>query len=125
MLSEIFFKPVIYGKATEFKSEQREEIQDAYKTVELFFQPNDTYLVGPQLTIADISCGCKIIRFAQFEPINKKTCPKLYNWLRKLLDNECFHKFNYLGWIDLKKYLPVKYHANGDNMFLKNLILYK
>lgn len=117
VLSETFFKPVIYRGANDFNNEYRIKIQDAYKSLELFFSTNNQFLVGNEMTIADITCGCNVLRLSHIEPIDDQCCPNSCNWLMKLLDNEYFHQLNLISWTELKKNVPAKYHVSGDKIF--------
>lgn len=99
----------MYHGARDFDNELRLKIQDAYSLVESFFQSNEKYLVGNEMTIADISCGCTLVKFDQIESIDMWKFPKLYFWLNSLLANETFYELNSILWTKFKKLLPMKY----------------
>lgn len=72
--------PIFYKGAEKLSDNLLKELENAYGFLEAFLGPNK-YLVGNQLTVADISCSTTINMLRLVTPIDEKKFPKLKEWM--------------------------------------------
>lgn len=116
-LWDITIFPVMYQGAADICPINRSKIFRCYQSMESLFDLNHEYLVENHMTIADISCGNTFVRFDIIEPIDGEKFPKLRHWLNELLLNDNFRQLNFVGWTNLKKCLPEKYHRFNEIIY--------
>lgn len=74
---------MIYRGATRIEQYQKDEIVEAYGFLEAFLQGYD-YLVGNQLTIADLIAVANTTSLDIFVPIDTKKFPNVDAWIKRL-----------------------------------------
>lgn len=75
--------PVLMHGETEVARYKIDAIYEAYAFLEAFLG-NQTYLCGPQLTIADYSCVSSVSSLVGLAPIEAQRYPKLSAWLERM-----------------------------------------
>lgn len=103
-------KPIVYGGASDITEENREAIWSVYDLLESFFRAtNETYLVGNEMTIADVACGFSLGPLVIFDNVNATRWPMLRAWLNRMDGNDRFKRLNGVCLDELRKSLPKKY----------------
>lgn len=74
-----------FGGGTEILQEHFDRIGNSYKLVEAFL--TDSYLVGDQLTVADISVGVTVSLLRLFNPLDDEQYPNTVAWLDRINEN--------------------------------------
>ncbi|KOB75213.1 Glutathione S-transferase epsilon 6, partial [Operophtera brumata] len=83
---------IFENKATGPSPKQIEEINETYGFMEKYLS-NSKFLVGDDITLADISCVASISSLNVFVPIGDKFV-KLKEWLKRIAEEEWYQKAN-------------------------------
>lgn len=78
-----FVNSVIYGDKTEYQPESLQAAHNAYQLVEAFLASGQ-FLVGDQLTLADVSCVADLNTLAPLVPIDATKYPRLSEWMNRV-----------------------------------------
>lgn len=108
-LSQRCFIPVVYQGAADFSDEHRSDIENMYDMLETFFEPEDKFLVGNRVTVADVCCGNTMMKFNLIVYVTGSRWPKVRSWLDKLQAIDSFRQLNEVGLSELLRHLPKKY----------------
>lgn len=73
----------IFGGATEISRHAIDQIHDAYAVLETFLE-TDLFLVGEQMTLADVCMACTITTLNPLVPIDDSKFPNILAWLNRL-----------------------------------------
>ncbi|XP_016984869.1 glutathione S-transferase 1 [Drosophila rhopaloa] len=76
-------EPVIYFGVGEVPADRVEYLQKAYDGLEHCLAGGD-FLVGNQLTIADLSCIASVSTAEAFAPINADQFPRVVEWVKRV-----------------------------------------
>lgn len=94
---------VLYKGGSEIDHEKSDPIYAAYDILEAFLI-TDRFLVGNDLTIADICVGVTIRPLEMYAPIQAEKYPNIFKWLKNI--NEIipfFDEFNEAGIIEYRQ----------------------
>lgn len=75
--------PIFFHGCTEIPKGKVDAIVSALEVLEAFLA-TDPFLVGTNLTIADISLGLTVPFLGTYTPINSATFPKIEAWLKRI-----------------------------------------
>ncbi|KAJ6640614.1 Glutathione S-transferase 1 [Pseudolycoriella hygida] len=87
-----FVKTILYGGKSEFQAESLELTNKAYDYTEKLLK--DEFLVGNNLTLADISCCIDLLTLDKLVPMDKNRHPKLVAWMENVSKIPNFHDIN-------------------------------
>lgn len=105
----IFFK-----NQPEFSKEIIDAGYESYDFVEKFLQ-TDPYLVGKQLTVADLACITSITQTEIFAPIDSSKYPKLREWINRVAGHfDNFYDLNTKPLEELKAKFAQKIKENQE-----------
>lgn len=74
---------VVWKGATEIPQDKLDAIQKAYNILELFLV-SDPFLVGQNLTIADISAATSVLALETYAQVNANKHPNIIAWLHRV-----------------------------------------
>lgn len=80
-----FVMSIIFGGKTEYQPESVQAAHNAYQLTEAFLTGSD-FLVGNQLTLADISCVADLNTLAPLVAIEEATYPRLAKWMIRVAE---------------------------------------
>lgn len=86
-------RAVIFEGATEFTEKQVEAIQEVYSTLETFLAV-DLYLVGNQLTVADLCVAPSLTQLSFLVELDAIKYPKVTAWVKRLEELTYFYELN-------------------------------
>lgn len=109
----LFQKTILYGGKSEIQPESIELTHKAYDFTEKLLK--DDYLVGRNLTLADISCCIDLLTLDKLCPIDKNQYPKLAAWMERVADIPNFHDVNDEGVQQLQSRFESCLAANKAN----------
>jgi len=73
----------IYGGESELNPSSISSCKDAYKTLERFLEKGD-FVVGNEMTVADISIDTSLITLDMIIPVDKNEFPKTFAWMERM-----------------------------------------
>lgn len=76
-------RPIIYEGAVDFTEKQLQVVYSAFDTVETFLAV-DPYLVGNQLTVADLSCITTLTQLIFLAKLDATKYPKIAAYVKRL-----------------------------------------
>lgn len=79
--------------AAEFPADAIEQIHEAYSLMEAFLK-EDPYLVGQQLTLADLCCLATVSTAQISAPISAVRFPRLHTWFQRLTELPFYEEVN-------------------------------
>lgn len=79
-------------------------INKIYEVVEEFFEKDNKWIAGPQMTIADLSLLPSITSLGVMVPIEAEKCPKLVKWIQRA-ETMPFYEANKKGLCKLKSFI--------------------
>lgn len=91
-LPVFFQKTILYGGKSEIQEESVELTHKAYDFTEKLLK--DEFLVGNNLTLADISCCIDLLTLDRLVAIDKNKYPKLAAWMERVSSIPNFHEIN-------------------------------
>nr|AEJ87232.1 glutathione s-transferase E4 [Anopheles stephensi] len=105
-----YLEPILYFGSTETPQEKIDNLYRAYQLL------NDTlvddYLVGSQMTLADLSCVASVASMHAIFPIDATKYPKLAAWLERLAKLPYYKATNQEGAEELAKLYRAKLEEN-------------
>ncbi|KAG4071639.1 hypothetical protein HA402_011793 [Bradysia odoriphaga] len=87
-----FVRTILYGGKSEIQPESFELTHKAYDFTEKLLK--DEYLVGNNLTLADICCCIDLLTLDKLVAIDKNKYPKLAAWMERVSSIPNFHDIN-------------------------------
>lgn len=89
-------RPIRFEGETEFAEKHLQEIHKVFATVETFLEV-DPYLVGDQLTVADLSVVTTLTSLSSFVEFSANNYPKIIAWIKRLEALPYFYETNFVG----------------------------
>lgn len=84
---------IFFRGAAEIPSDAIEQIHEAYNFMEAFLK-DDPYLVGNQMTLADLCCLATISTAQISAPISAERFPRLHTWFHQLSELPYYEEIN-------------------------------
>nr|AHH02316.1 glutathione-S-transferase E4 [Anopheles arabiensis] len=109
----VYLEPILYYGAAETP---QEKIDNLYRAYELL---NDTlvdeYIVGNEMTLADLSCIASIASMHAIFPIDAGKYPRLAGWVERLAKLPYYEATNLAGAEELAQLYRAKLEQNRTN----------
>lgn len=82
--------PMYFGKVREIPQEKINDMNLAYEIIEGFLKMDNKFLIGNDLTIADLSVWSTLLSVRFLVPIDDHKYPKLERWLRRMKTRDTY-----------------------------------
>nr|AIL29312.1 glutathione S-transferase epsilon 3 [Cnaphalocrocis medinalis] len=99
-------EPVVFGDEKSFRPESLNKIRAAYDFTEKFL--TSPYLLGDDVTLADICCVATISSMNLLVPIDDNTYPNVSAWIQRCASKEFYKKANEPGLEQLTQLIKTK-----------------
>lgn len=101
-------RPVLFEDSTEFTVKAIEALEEAYGFLDAFLANNRDWLVGEDVTIADLCILTCIATTDLVFPVDEEKYPQLYAWYQRGKELPYYEEVNREGLDELKTVLHTK-----------------
>lgn len=104
-------RAILLEKVSEISEKNRNAIQEAYATLETFLAV-DPYLVGNELTVADLSVITTLTQTLLLVPLDEAKFPKVAAWVKRLETLPYFHDINTVELVRVQNLMKERFAQN-------------
>uniref|UniRef100_A0A182IKS8 glutathione transferase n=1 Tax=Anopheles atroparvus TaxID=41427 RepID=A0A182IKS8_ANOAO len=90
-----YFEPILYGGSSEVPQHKIEYMKKGYELLDGAL--TDDYIVGNEMTLADISCIATVDTMDVFFPMDRSKYPKLVAWMERMSRMPDYDRLNREG----------------------------